>query len=282
MSCKRIALVCALLAAVLLSSACAGRRAQRLSVRSAGRDVALVVVTWNVQEGRGDLPRFVDDLVSGRLTGRPVQDFVLFLQESIEGGDQDVIGFARSRGLSSYFVPVRVTERGLTGNAILATQPLLSTHVIDLPRVRRVRNAAAATIEVQGNVLFAVSAHLENRAGWLRALLFSDRGRAQQAKALLKALPDGPGIVGGDLNTWLGTGEPARRALLARFLDTPSAPLQPTFHNRLVLDHLFFDLPKTWEAAHSVVGDHYGSDHHPVVGVLFSKMTRPDRQVALD
>jgi hypothetical protein len=53
-----------------------------------------------------------------------------------------------------------------------------------------------------------------------------------------------------------------------RFRDTPPGPPQPTFHDRLVLDHLFFDLPEGWTAISRVVSDSYGSDHHPVVAIV--------------
>jgi predicted aspartyl protease len=53
-----------------------------------------------------------------------------------------------------------------------------------------------------------------------------------------------------------------------RFRDTPTDPPQPTFHDRLVLDHLFFDLPDGWMAIRRVVSDSYGSDHHPVVAIV--------------
>src|SRR4029077_16871873 len=76
------------------------------------------------------------------------------------------------------------------------------------------------------------------------------------------------GILGGDLNTWLGPREPAWRDLLQRFPDTPRDPPQPPFHDRLVLDHLFFDLPAGWRATRRVVKDAYGSDHHPVVAIV--------------
>ncbi len=52
-------------------------------------------------------------------------------------------------------------------------------------------------------------------------------------------------MVGGDFNTMLGPDEPAWGALLARFPDTPDKP-EPTFRDRLVLDHLFFDVPDGW------------------------------------
>ena len=44
----------------------------------------------------------------------------------------------------------------------------------------------------------------------------------------------------------------------------------PTFHDRLVLDHLFFDLPDGWVAARQVIANRYGSDHHPVLGLVFA------------
>jgi len=111
--------------------------------------------------------------------------------------------------------------------------------------------------------LFVVSTHLENRLGWFRGL-FGDRARARQAAALLQALPSGHGIVGGDFNTMLGRNEPAWRAMLERFPDTPDRP-EPTFRDRLVLDHLFFDLPDGWGVTRQVITDQYGSDHHPVL-----------------
>ena len=231
----------------------------------------MAVVTWNMNAGRGDLPRLVDDLASGRLTGAPVQDYVILLQESIEGSAHDVVTFARARQLSTFYVPLWVSDRGVSGNAILSTRQLLNAHAIDLPRERRVRRAAAATLDVAGTRLFAVCTHLENRTTWLRGALFSDSARGRQAQALLQALPDGPGIVGGDLNTWLGPEEPAWRLLLERFDDTPRDPLTPTFRDRLMLDHLFFDLPDGWEAVREVVAERYGSDHHPVLGVILEK-----------
>ena len=42
---------------------------------------SLVVVTWNVHVGGGDVTRLVHDLRAGALTeGRPVESFVLLLQ----------------------------------------------------------------------------------------------------------------------------------------------------------------------------------------------------------
>ena len=100
----------------------------------------------------------------------------------------------------------------------------------------------------------------------------SDTARGRQAEALLRALPaDEPGILGGDLNTWLGENEPAWRAFGRRFADTPPDDHipAPTFRDRLALDHVFFDLPPGWNGARRVIPDKYGSDHHPVMAVFW-------------
>jgi endonuclease/exonuclease/phosphatase family metal-dependent hydrolase len=154
------------------------------------------------------------------------------------------------------------------GNAILSTRPLRNPREIVLPRIRRIRKAVMAEITVDGETLFAVNAHLENRVGWLRGVIFSDNARKEQTDALLEVLPPGPGVLGGDLNTWLGPSEPAWRSLVSRFADTPPEPLRPTFRDRLILDHVFFDLPPGWTGVREVVPHRYGSDHHPVLGVI--------------
>ena len=234
--------------------------------------LVLAVVTWNLHAGSGDLPRLVADLASGRLTDGSAPDFVLLLQEATE---QDLAGLtesARGAPLFTFFTPVRRSALRTTGNAIVATMPLTETRTIDLPRERQPRASAFAALTVGGERLFIVSAHLENRLGWLRGL-FGDRARERQAQALLAALPaDAHGILGGDMNTMLGPSEDALEVLLERFDDTPDEPLAPTFRDRLVLDHLFFDLPDGWTAARRVIENRYGSDHHPVLGmVAFSR-----------
>ena len=182
-------------------------------------------------------------------------DYVLLLQEVHQPVD--------AQGLSFFFAPVR----GDSGNAILSTRPLLEPRVIALERERQPRSAIAATIRLDAATLFVVDVHMENRLAWWRAL-FSDTARGEQAAALLRDLPAGDGILGGDLNTWLGPNEPAWQAMLRRFPDTPRDPPQPTFHDRLVLDHLFLDLPPGWTVTRRVLKDAYGSDHHPVVAAV--------------
>ena len=212
--------------------------------------------------GRGDLARLIDDLEAGRFTGAPPRDYVLLLQEFIDRGD-DSIDRSRDRGLTLFTSPVR----GPMGNAIVSSIRLEEPRTVDLPRERQPRAAVVATIRLAGERLFVASTHLENRLGLTQGL-FGDRARGRQADVLLEALPaDGHGMVGGDFNTMLGPDEPAWRRLLARFSDTPDKP-EPTFRDRLVLDHLFFDLPDGWIVRRQVLRDQYGSDHHPVVASI--------------
>jgi endonuclease/exonuclease/phosphatase family metal-dependent hydrolase len=176
---------------------------------------------------------------------------------------------ARDRHLFLSYSVVRRTGTRVSGNAILSTVPLTNTREIALPRARQRRSAAEATISIDGEDLFVVDAHLENRIGILRGALFSDTARGRQAEALLDSIPaSGHGIAGGDFNTWLGPNEPAWKKFLARFHDTPAGRPEPTFRDRLVLDHLFFDLPEGWRVIRRVIRERYGSDHNPVVGLI--------------
>jgi endonuclease/exonuclease/phosphatase family metal-dependent hydrolase len=211
--------------------------------------------------GRGDLARLIDGLASSRLSGGDTE-YAVLLQESLAA---DVAAFARARGLHFAFSPGRA---GGNGNAILSTLPLIAPRTIALPRARQPRSAATALIIVGEQPLFLASAHLENRVSWWRGGLLSDTARGRQAEALIRALPaDVRGVLGGDMNTWLGPAEPAWRLFARRFPHSP-APRDPTFRDRLVLDHLFFDLPGHWVADSRVLRDRYRSNHHPVLGTI--------------
>jgi endonuclease/exonuclease/phosphatase family metal-dependent hydrolase len=225
------------------------------------------IVTWNMNAGVGNLQRLLADLDGGRLTDGPMGEAVVLLQEAVAEDAVRLQRAADARGWSMFLVPVRYDGHRTRSNAILSSRPLLQPRVIPLPQERQARSAVAAFIELGSQRMFVVSAHLENRAGGWK-VLFSDAARGRQADTLIRELPaDEPGIVGGDLNTWLGPHEPAWLSLARRFPDTP-ATRTPTFGGRLVLDHLFFDLPDGWRAATRVVPDTYGSDHHPVVAVI--------------
>ena len=226
----------------------------------------LAAVTWNTHSGRGDLSRLIADLEGRALIPR-AGAYLILLQE-VAAEELDAV--AQPRQWSTCFVPVRGVEGRVRGNAILSSHPLRNQRIVPLPRERQTRAAAAATIDISGHQLFVASVHLENRVSWWKGGLFSDSARRHQVEGLLRALPaNGPGILGGDLNMWLGPGEPGWQALTRRFTDTPAWPQPPTFRDRLVLDHVLMDLPDGWRATRRVLSDDYGSDHHPVLALVF-------------
>ncbi len=219
--------------------------------------------------GDGDLPRLVADLGSGRLTDGSPATLVVLLQEAVDESGRTKPTLGRVHGFSTYFVRVHEIGGRVRGNAILSTTLLKAARAITLPQERQPRKAVVATVDVAGYSLFVASVHLENRLSWWRGGLLSESARGRQADALLQALPpSGHGIVGGDFNTWLGVSEPAWKKLLRRFPDQTGAKEQPTFRNGLVLDHLFLDLPREWNVERRVLANRYGSDHHPVLGVV--------------
>ena len=227
----------------------------------------LTVVTWNTDAGSGDLERLVTDLQSGTLGGATPVGYVLLLQEAAEN---ELDAIAVPRGWTTWFVPVRGVEGRVRGNAIVSSLALRDPRVVPLSRERQPRAAASAWIDLAGQPLFVASVHLENRVSLWRGGLLSDNARGRQVDGLLRALPaDASGILGGDFNTWLGPNEPAWRALARRFTDTSEWPRSSTFRERLALDHLLMDLPDGWRAIRQVLPDDYGSDHHPVMALVF-------------
>jgi endonuclease/exonuclease/phosphatase family metal-dependent hydrolase len=233
---------------------------------------SLLVVSWNIHVGGGDLRLFTEQLRSGMLTdGVPVRHFVLLVQEAYrrdadmpDPGDagrgapriapfppaserRPLDELARELGLSLVYVPSMrngpVAEDGSgedRGNAILSTLPLYDPVALELPVVRQRRVAVAAMvggITSSGSAwqLQVATAHLENRGG---RDVVGISGRAEQAAWLLQALPPSElAVLGGDLNTWVqGTHEPATRVLRRHYLATPTAlPRGPTHVSHLVV-----------------------------------------------
>jgi endonuclease/exonuclease/phosphatase (EEP) superfamily protein YafD len=96
--------------------------------------------------------------------------------------------------------------------------------------------------------------------------IFGTRGwRATQAKALESLLPGGNLVLGADLNTWFGAGEPAPRYFRRLFAET-TARVDGSGPHRRVLDYMFFRCSPPATAHYRVVADKYGSDHHALIG----------------
>jgi endonuclease/exonuclease/phosphatase family metal-dependent hydrolase len=209
----------------------------------------------------GDVSALLADVRSGRLTGgAPPREVAVLLQEASHR--------SRAGDLHWYFAPARRVNGIVRGNAILSSLPLRAARSVELPRERQRRVAAVATVHVRGIDILLANVHLENRASWWKGGLSGDVARARQMDALLAQLPPGPGVLGGDLNTWLGANERAHRAAVGRFPDPQGSPPAPTFRDRVSLDHLFFRAPRGWRAFRARAAHRYGSDHYPVVGAL--------------
>lgn len=262
---------------------------------------SVAVVSWNVHVGGGALRTLVRDLRAGTLTdGRPVEHFVLLLQETYRGGAavppfdadlpggsavdvappgglrEDIVRDAEALGLDLFYAPsMRSGEGEDRGNAILSTLPLRDLVAIPLPVARQRRVAIAATIADSTTegvpwLLQVASVHLESDA---EGLASDERARLLQTEALLDALPPAEvAVAGGDFNTRPRGPESALvRTMLAAYPDTPPFPAGPTYRRawglyRLYLDYIFMRLPPEARGSARRVPGLYGSDHYPLVG----------------
>jgi endonuclease/exonuclease/phosphatase family metal-dependent hydrolase len=224
-----------------------------------------VVVSWNVHAGAGDVDALIRALRGGELTGKPVRDFVLLLQEAYrrddaipsrltpgfpvpsriavrDGRGPDVTHLWRDDELALLYVPSM--RNGLTdrnredrGNAIASTLPLQQPTLLELPLERQRRVVAAALVEgrtaagVPWRVRVA-NVHLDTALALTQGGPFAARRR--QAESLVAGLSaTAPAadqlttVVAGDFNTVMGSREPAIGYLRRIFADGP-APLDVT------------------------------------------------------
>jgi endonuclease/exonuclease/phosphatase family metal-dependent hydrolase len=246
----------------------------------------IAFVSWNVHVGIGNLHQFIDDLRAGRLTsGRPPRHFVLLLQEILRTpgvpayeprakgarrirarhqDSDDIEALSRELGLSVVYAPSMRNGNGARdpatdrGNAILSTLPLAGPMAIELPIERQRRVALFADVAVSAAGTLAVGViHLDATDSARHLWVFhARRWRATQATALGTLLPEGTLVLGADLNTWMGRGEPASHYFRRIFGGTPHGGL----------DYLFFRGPESTTAHYDVVSNTYGSDHHPLIG----------------
>jgi endonuclease/exonuclease/phosphatase family metal-dependent hydrolase len=259
------------------------------------------VVSWNTHVGAGAIDALIADLRAGKLTGRPITEFVLLLQETYRAGDAvpsldavewasavfgagprdsrvEAVRAAERLGLSSIYVPsMRNGRPGTTaedrGNAILTTARLANVNAIELPLERQRRVALAATVMVKAGdapatPLRLVCTHFTNMV-MHHVWVLSESGRLRQARALAQTLPaDGPLILGGDLNTWFGYRDAAYRELAARLPSRAAVEDRRATFGPMRLDHLLFRLPEGWRAELRRADSKYGSDHYPLVALI--------------
>jgi endonuclease/exonuclease/phosphatase family metal-dependent hydrolase len=267
----------------------------------------LAVVVWNIHVGSAEIERLVAELRAGKLhAGRPVEHFVLLLQEAVRVGNsipgavpsgarfaravaapvdptRSIEALAARAGLFGFYVPSMrngAGQREDRGNAILSTLPLSDPVAIELPyeRQRRVAVSASVSIPLRDAKLAPlrlVSAHLDNASRAVRFWRSFGAGRARQAHGLREALEGEEAVVlGGDFNTWFGGArEPAIVLLRDRFPAPARLPAGLTYSPGWGLpgrqvDYLLMRLPAGWQARYRVDSDRRQSDHAPLVGWL--------------
>jgi len=279
---------------------CAGVGAPFISSVATAEAAALdeiVFVSWNVHVGNGDVDRFVADLRSGRLTdGRVPRHVVLLLQEATRANnvpplDSSAEGAHRisARAVASSAIEALSTRLEMSavyvpsmrngdndddppadrGNAILSTLALGNPSAVELPFERQRRVALFAELELSNGQTMSVGVvHLDALGSARRLWLFDAPSlRRSQAEALRTVLPEGPLVLGADLNTWLGPDEEAARTL-REVSDNATAPDHPRADRRSTLDYLFFRTGQALVGHVQTVPDKYGSDHRPIVGWL--------------
>jgi endonuclease/exonuclease/phosphatase family metal-dependent hydrolase len=259
--------------------------------------------------GAGDLSALLSALGAHPLAEGPRPPFVLLLQEALRRGPVvpplapgaraarrivhdspdarlDIVEAAHALGLWAAYVPSMRNGAGVAedrGNAIVSNRPLEAVSAIELPggRQRRVAVAADVTGRSPDGLPWRVrvaSVHLESQSGPRRLWVFAGAVRAAQMRAVVEALEDEEvAVLGGDFNSWAGFDETAYREAADAFPDTVVTDPRPTFAWRRRLDHLLFRLPDGWRARFARLDERYGSDHHPLAGVVTGVGPHPGR-----
>ena len=263
----------------------------------------LVVLSWNAHLAEGDLGDLIAKLRSGSFTaGRPVNHFVLLVQElyrrgdavpEFDGGDRsafairprdpeafDVDDYAARLGLSMLYVPSMRNGPELRedrGNAIISTAPLVDPFALELPLARQRRVALGAAIEVQTaegpRRLELVDAHLEPLSSPKTLWVFKDP-RAGQVRAILNRLDSArytssdrlAGVVlGGDFNTVRAGADETAYRLARSWSNSLAQEDARNTHMMGRLDYVFARLHAGWTMSTRRLDERFGSDHYPVI-----------------
>jgi endonuclease/exonuclease/phosphatase family metal-dependent hydrolase len=196
---------------------------------------SLIVATWNIEVGTGDIVRFLDEQIgysceAGRRNGADTEvPFVLLVQEAHRASHDipeipdgvalpnpigksadhesraEIVSVAESCGLSLFYAPSmrngaeadgEVPED--RGNAILASIPLSDHSAVELPLETQRRVAVAALAHPPGREpIRVVSFHFDVAANLLRVLTTGNSTRLRQGLGLARALDE---LDGGQRN----------------------------------------------------------------------------------
>ncbi|HEY7637655.1 MAG TPA: endonuclease/exonuclease/phosphatase family protein [Gemmatimonadales bacterium] len=231
----------------------------------------------------------VDESIPVRFTGRGGRRLVTRMQPQ-----EDVVDTALRLGLSLRYAPSmrNGTERSDRGNAILSSLPLQNAVGIELPLMLQRRVALCAELVIGERRLLVMSAHLDPRGPpghkWLGAA-----GRAAQTEYLLQWLEAQTVVLGADLNLGRGRAERSWRLLSHAGFNPGLPPRLPTWRHtyhgitRLLLDYLLirdgsrivadFRVHRLDEDFRDRARAIFGSDHHPLLGVVTLNPGLPGR-----
>jgi endonuclease/exonuclease/phosphatase family metal-dependent hydrolase len=248
----------------------------------------LLILSWNIHVGSGQVQRLVEMLRDARDADRDDTGVVLLLQEAFRGGNDVPESFPRllkvpgriapkrstpaigelaaALGMSVAYVPsmrngpgVLPSEREDRGSAILSTEPLSDVTAIELPMLKQRRIVVMATVQPRGDdarPVRVMATHLDTLGP-----------RGKQAKALaayIATLPETPDIVmGGDLNSLWGmrdtTVSTLRTVMNMEACGTGATHLLGRF------DYIFSTFGEGPRRHCETLNEKYSSDHRPLL-----------------
>ena len=253
----------------------------------------LVVLSWNVHVGGGDLAALATLLKKERAQLDGETGLVLLLQEAFRAGAQvgdaprgapvpdairpkrpsdDIVQVAAQLGMSAFYVPSMrngrsrdIDEQEDRGSAIVSTEPLSDLTAIELPMARQRRVAVMATVTPRNSVaapLRLVSTHFD--------IVVFGGGAVRQAQHLAQRIttlnaPRLPLIIGADANPIRGFDHGTVTALdgIAPVLRRCGTGRTSAWLARS--DFIFSDVPQPFVSSCETLDDRYGSDHRPIV-----------------
>jgi endonuclease/exonuclease/phosphatase family metal-dependent hydrolase len=156
--------------------------------------------------------------------------------------------------------PTRKTRTQCFGNALFTRHPIVEVHRIDLSMARREpRGALAATIEIRGNPVHILAAHLGLRVG-------ERRFQVRQILDYLDSVRHTMVVVLGDFNDWL-PGRSVVHALDDRLGKPPRPASFPVQWPIVPLDRIWVNPATALRRifTHATPTARRASDHFPVV-----------------
>ena len=227
---------------------------------------ALRVATYNVHACVGTDGRYDPQRVASVISELDAD--VVALQEftypaSVALDTREPVVFTTLDRYQCCLGPARQTVTHCFGNALLTRHPIVNVHRIDLSMDRREpRGALAATLDVGGEELHVLAAHLGLR-------IAERRFQVRQILDYLDTVRNTFYVVLGDFNDWL----PGRSVvhLLDHRLGRLAAPASfPTFWPLVRLDRIWVHPAGSLRRVftHRTRASRYASDHLPVVAEI--------------